>query len=257
MNKIYKSIWNFSLNAWVAVSEKDKAKNVVSSASGCFDRCITSPTVVAGAVRLAFGQGVTAAVIALMASSSAYAQSALSNGAMVVCGPSGQGYSIGYLGSGPAANCSTSGSVAFGFVNGANSTGGSSTTPTVGVIGFADGALSLFGQSIQLTGNISLAGTIDAKSNKITNLAAGTNLTDAVNFGQLTFLATQTAASLSSLSTGLSSTNSNVDSLSTSTASSVGSLSTGLSSTNSNVASLSTSTASSVGSLSTGLSSTN
>ncbi|MDI9653695.1 adhesin, partial [Burkholderia cenocepacia] len=68
---------------------------------------------------------------------------------------------------------------------------------------------------------------------------------------------TSTSTVVGSLSTGLSSTNSNLTSLSTSTSTVVGSLSTGLSSTNSSITSLSTSTSTVVGSLSTGLSSTN
>ncbi|WP_179096215.1 YadA family autotransporter adhesin, partial [Burkholderia pseudomallei] len=70
-------------------------------------------------------------------------------------------------------------------------------------------------------------------------------------------LSTSTSTAVGSLSTGLSTTNSNVASLSTSTSTAVGSLSTSLSTTNSNVASLSTSTSTSVNSLSTGLSTTN
>ncbi|WP_256702051.1 YadA-like family protein [Burkholderia sp. SRS-W-2-2016] len=90
----------------------------------------------------------------------------------------------------------------------------------------------------------------------LTNVAAGVNPTDAVNFGQLTSLSTTTVSSISSLSTGLVTTNSTVNSLSTSTSTGLGSLSTSLATTDSNVASLSTgltTTNSNVSALSTGL----
>ncbi|MDI9653086.1 hypothetical protein QM306_32390, partial [Burkholderia cenocepacia] len=69
--------------------------------------------------------------------------------------------------------------------------------------------------------SVTLGGTGATAPVKLTNVAAGVNPTDAVNFSQLSSLSTST-------STGLSTTNSNLDSLSTSTSSSVGSLSTGL-----------------------------
>ncbi|WP_143751053.1 YadA-like family protein [Burkholderia sp. HI2714] len=94
--------------------------------------------------------------------------------------------------------------------------------------------------------SVTLGGVGATTPVRLTNVAAGTAPTDAVNFGQLSSLSTST-------STGLSTTNSNVASLSTS----LGSLSTGLSSTNSNLGSLSTglsSTNSNVASLSTSVS---
>jgi autotransporter adhesin len=97
----------------------------------------------------------------------------------------------------------------------------------------------------------------------LTNVAAGVNPTDAVNYGQLSSLSTSTATSITSLSTGVSTAQSGVVSLSTgltTTNSNVASLSTGLTTTNSNVASLSTglnTTNSNVASLSTGLNTTN
>ncbi|MGC3030233.1 YadA-like family protein [Burkholderia sp. DN3021] len=102
-----------------------------------------------------------------------------------------------------------------------------------------------------LRNSVTLGGVGATTPVRLTNVAAGTAPTDAVNFGQLSSLSTSTSTGLGSLSTGLSTTNSNVASLSTglgslstslnATNSNVGSLSTGLSTTNSNVASLSTS----------------
>uniref|UniRef100_A0A1I9YM93 Hemagglutinin n=1 Tax=Paraburkholderia sprentiae WSM5005 TaxID=754502 RepID=A0A1I9YM93_9BURK len=118
---------------------------------------------------------------------------------------------------------------------------------------------------------VTLGGAGSTTPVTLTNVADGVNPTDAVNFGQLTSLSTSTTAGLNSLSTGLSTTNSNVVSLSTSAStglstvqSGMTSLSTGLSTTNSNVTALSTSTStglstvqSGMTSLSTGLSTTN
>nr|WP_279608329.1 YadA-like family protein [Burkholderia ambifaria] len=102
-----------------------------------------------------------------------------------------------------------------------------------------------------LRNSVTLGGVGATTPVRLTNVAAGTAPTDAVNFGQLSSLSTSTSTGLGSLSTGLSATNSNVASLSTglgslstslnATNSNIGSLSTGLSATNSNVASLSTS----------------
>ena len=124
---------------------------------------------------------------------------------------------------------------------------------------------------------VTLGGVGSTTPVTLTNVAAGVNPTDAVNYGQLSSLSTATSTSITSLSTGVSTaqsgvvslstglttTNSNVASLSTglnTTNSNVGSLSTGLNTTNSNVASLSTgltTTNSNVASLSTGLNTTN
>ncbi|MEW6345472.1 MAG: YadA-like family protein [Pseudomonadota bacterium] len=110
---------------------------------------------------------------------------------------------------------------------------------------------------------VTLGGVGSTTPVTLTNVAAGVNPTDAVNFGQLTSLSTTTSSSISSLSTGVSTAQSGVASLSTgltTTNSNVASLSTGLSTTNSNVSSLSTgltTTNSNVASLSTGLSTTN
>ncbi|NOK45582.1 hemagglutinin, partial [Burkholderia thailandensis] len=104
--------------------------------------------------------------------------------------------------------------------------------------------------------SVTLGGTDAGAPVTLTNVAEGVNPTDAVNFGQLTSLSTATLSSISSLSTGLSTTDSNLASLSTSTSTGLGSLSTGLSTTDSNLASLSTSTSTGLGSLSAGLSTT-
>lgn len=107
--------------------------------------------------------------------------------------------------------------------------------------------------------SVTLGGVGSTTPVTLTNVAAGANPTDAVNFGQLTSLSTSTVSGIASLSTGLSTTNSNVASLSTgltTTNSNVASLSTSLNTTNTNVASLSTglnTTASNVTALSTGI----
>ncbi|MFG7158985.1 hypothetical protein ACGYRY_32345, partial [Burkholderia pseudomallei] len=66
--------------------------------------------------------------------------------------------------------------------------------------------------------SITLGGASATSPVKITNLAAGANPSDAVNYEQLTSLST-------SASTGLSSANSAITSLSTSTSTGIGSLS--------------------------------
>ncbi|WP_420914442.1 YadA family autotransporter adhesin [Burkholderia stabilis] len=88
-------------------------------------------------------------------------------------------------------------------------------------------------------------------STGVASLSTGLSTTNS----NVTSLSTATSTSIGSLSTGLSSTTSSITSLSTSTSTTIGSLSTGLSSTNSNLTSLSTATSTGIGSLSTGLSS--
>jgi autotransporter adhesin len=87
---------------------------------------------------------------------------------------------------------------------------------------------------------VTLGGVGSGTPVTLTNVADGVQASDAVNFGQLTSLSTSASTSVSSLSTGLSTTNSNVAVLSTSTSTGLSSLSTGLSTTNSSMASLST-----------------
>ncbi|KVK85181.1 hypothetical protein WS90_09755 [Burkholderia cepacia] len=130
------------------------------------------------------------------------------------------------------------------------------------------GAVAI-GSGSSATRNNTISVGSATQQRQITNVAAGTADTDAVNVAQMNAGLSTTNASIaatnltvSSLSTGLSTTSSTVASLSTglsSTNSTVAGLSTGLSSTSSTVAGLSTglsSTNSTVAGLSTGLSST-
>ncbi|WP_233856821.1 YadA family autotransporter adhesin [Paraburkholderia sp. HD33-4] len=94
---------------------------------------------------------------------------------------------------------------------------------------------------------VTLGGAGSTTPVTLTNVAAGVNPTDAVNFSQLTSLSTSTSTGIStaqsgvtSLSTALSTTDSNVTALSTSTSTGLSSLSTALTATNSSLASLST-----------------
>ncbi|OLL27435.1 hypothetical protein BTH42_33080, partial [Burkholderia sp. SRS-W-2-2016] len=152
---------------------------------------------------------------------------------------------------GAGANASAQNSVALGS--------GSTTTATLSAAAYNPGAATLAGTSAAGEVSVGAAGY----ERRVTNVAAGSAATDAVNVSQLqsqaavvTSLSTLTSTGLSSLSTGLSTTGSTLVSLSTSASTGLSSLSTGLSTTGSTLVSLSTSASTGLSSLSTGLSTT-
>ncbi|WP_414142674.1 ESPR-type extended signal peptide-containing protein, partial [Burkholderia cepacia] len=277
MNKIYRSIWNDALGVWVAASELTNARGKASKSIFEHGSMNSSGQSVFGVPTTRLRQGVleflavagilTTGVLHNVAWASdiglCNGNSAITygiNGSQSVWTSANWTGSEGNCGTGigviiaeaPSANGGVTGNSAYMWV------GGTGNNPA--------GAITLYGPSgITLnagsSGTINLKNTTSLNNNKITNLAPGTNPTDAVNFSQLTSLSTSTSTGLSSAnssigslststSTGLSSANSSITSLSTST-------STGLSSANSSISSLSTSTSTGISSLSTGLSSTN
>ncbi|WP_208604432.1 ESPR domain-containing protein, partial [Variovorax atrisoli] len=223
MNKNFRSIWNDSTKTWMAVPETVSTKGKSKST-------------------LLQSVAVAAISIAALNATSSYAQSGF-----VLCSTGGL---HSYLNSpntsiqqgGSACSNSTSYYLGSGTnvqFNGITS-GISGNSQTVGLK--APTSVTLTAPLVSINGATTLNGY------SISNLAAGSLPTDAVNVSQLQSLSTSTSTSLgsaissiSSLSTGLSTTNSAVASLSTSTSTGISSLSTGLSSTNSSVTSLSTS----------------
>ncbi|MCA8423279.1 adhesin, partial [Burkholderia seminalis] len=164
---------------------------------------------------------------------------------------------------------SSAGGAAVAVGNGANASGSHGVALGVNASASHTDSVAL-GAGAATDRNNSVSVGSSALRRQITNVAAGTQDTDAVNLGQMTAEFTKTNNAIaatnltvSSLSTGLSTTSNTVAGLSTglsATNSTVAGLSTGLSSTNGTVAGLSTglsATNSTVAGLSTGLSSTN
>ncbi|KVF45847.1 ESPR-type extended signal peptide-containing protein [Burkholderia seminalis] len=164
---------------------------------------------------------------------------------------------------------SSAGGAAVAVGNGANASGSHGVALGVNASASHTDSVAL-GAGAATDRNNSVSVGSSALRRQITNVAAGTQDTDAVNLGQMTAEFTKTNNAIaatnltvSSLSTGLSTTSNAVAGLSTglsATNSTVAGLSTGLSSTNGTVAGLSTglsATNSTVAGLSTGLSSTN
>ncbi|WP_343726406.1 ESPR-type extended signal peptide-containing protein [Burkholderia seminalis] len=164
---------------------------------------------------------------------------------------------------------SSAGGAAVAVGNGANANGSHGVALGVNASASHTDSVAL-GAGAATDRNNSVSVGSSALRRQITNVAAGTQDTDAVNLGQMTAEFTKTNNAIaatnltvSSLSTGLSTTSNTVAGLSTglsATNSTVAGLSTGLSSTNGTVAGLSTglsATNSTVAGLSTGLSSTN
>ncbi|KVF25132.1 hypothetical protein WJ07_12495 [Burkholderia vietnamiensis] len=256
MNKTYKTVWNDALGGWVAVSElacahAGGARGTSASAAR------PAPRLTRLAVSLALASGLG------LAGSAAWA------GTVVNCVGNGitWGSAAGGTGAGawnqftaPQGTETACGSSDLGVALSESDTGAGGLTGTaayvqVGAVGGnAAGTITLYGPN-----GIYLKGVTSLNNNKITDLAAGTvsaTSTDAVNGAQLYSLSTALTGGISpdslstslsvalggitSLSTGLSSTDSTVSSLSSSVGQSVGSLSTGLLSTTTTVASLST-----------------
>ncbi|WP_415860905.1 ESPR-type extended signal peptide-containing protein, partial [Burkholderia ubonensis] len=289
MNKIYRTVWNKALGAFVAASELDcsqgKGKAGVTGGGGD-ERVQTLDGPARGAIHDGIANMKISTVMPVRSSMLTPFSVAIHClfGAMFISGYAHAGALINCTGAGTATGSNTanpSGNVgwiapitaACGNANGVylqESPGGGGASIAIGnALNSTPGAIVLTAPN-----GITLSGQTSLSNNKITNLTAGTAPTDAVNVSQLTSLSTSVSTNIStaqsgvnSLSTGLSTTNSTVASLSTSAStgistaqSGVNSLSTGLSTTNSTVASLSTgisTTSSTVVSLSTGLSTTN
>ena len=167
---------------------------------------------------------------------------------------------LGAIALGGKATASAQNAIAFGASSSATAVNsvalgaGSTTTADLTAAGYNPGSMALSGVASTANGEVSVGSA--GNERRVTNVAAGSAATDAVNVSQLQSEAAKSSAGISSLSTGLDTTISAVGSLSTSTAAGLSSLSTGLDTAIGNVASLSTSTATGLSSLSTGLSTT-
>ncbi|MEM5438431.1 ESPR domain-containing protein [Paraburkholderia diazotrophica] len=247
MNKIFKTVWCQASRTWVAASEH--ALGVKKSESG------GAASADAGLSKW-FRLSVLAAVsLAAMGMIGPFASEAQAAGNIVFCANYGGSYDGYGATSQTSATCTTGvTSWAGGVTPGTGDWTGISADDTQMVINGTTGIISyrVGGASGPVMTMSSSGGHV-----LLSGVAAGVSPTDAVNMSQLTSLSTSTSTSVSSLSTGLSTTNSNMASLSTSASTGISSLSTGLSTTNSSVASLSTSASTGISSLSTGLSTTN
>ena len=277
MNKIYRTVWNEALGAWVAASELTKLSHGGATGSSVEARDSRS---VRKALRFS---ALFVAVVVVFGGRPNVAEAQYQNG---LCASTAGSTISEYDNVGGFTNtCSNVGNPIVGTVSSSNSPSNvvfitSQGTQVevdgdTGAIYFRAGGSS--GNFLTMT-NVASAGPVGGVL--LSGVAAGAlnaTSTQAVNGSQL-YTTNSNVSSLSTIvsgfSTSISTANSNVTSLSTtvsglstglSTAQSgVNSLSTGLSTTNSNVAQLSTSTStgistaqSGVTSLSTGLSTTN
>ncbi|MBU9174602.1 YadA-like family protein [Burkholderia gladioli] len=299
MNKIYKTVWNAALSSWVAVSEVNVFKGggcraalspvnspreirlglskmavavllcyggIESSWSGSIVNCAEKGT-------HAYGSwGETAESLSWTRNQrQTMPQGAECAGSGLYLGESNAGTAPMKAGKEPAVI--VMGEISFEKAPSAGEAPGQPkrrtfskgailiSGPTELTLESRNGKISLEGKGIELKGG---SAGVSVKGGKITDLAEGTANSDAVTKSQLEKALAQRAVSgdVTSLSSGLSTTNSSVTSLSSglsTTNSSVTSLSSGLSTTSSSVTSLSSglsTTSSNVTSLSSGLSTT-
>ncbi|CAE6882452.1 YadA-like family protein [Paraburkholderia domus] len=189
MNKSYKSVWNASAGTFVAAPETAKShcgagtasSSTISSNRETADRPAT-------ALKAAF-MPIAMAIGMVSLPGMAWSQDVAGNGGLTLCpggGGGGTGTVIGIDGS-ATANCFSAGgvestSMSFGLTNG---TGGHGEGTGLGygnayVVGYGNGHLDLGG-----TAGIGMYNDVNMRNNKIYNLAAGIDDTDAVNVSQI------------------------------------------------------------------------
>ncbi|HDR9511021.1 hypothetical protein C5615_32210 [Burkholderia cepacia] len=206
MNKVYKTVWNEALQVWVAASElsgvgRNRTKREGRQGEGCESRPRSQAKSLLAAMSVMFGSG-------LLLSGNAHAR-----GEVDACwngGGSGfQGQQV-FIQNG-ATGCNgtadpNSGVVIRQYTAG---TGSEQAYVTVGQVDPVTTSWNVGPNGTPVSGGgmvrlgalngIYLDSTTSLAGHKITNLAAGTAQTDAVNVSQLTSLSTSTADAIASL----------------------------------------------------------
>ncbi len=166
MNAVYKLIWNVSTGTWAVTHERVAARG--RKRAGRVMRGASVVFLLAGGV-----------------AGTAFAD--VNNGGLQLCNPSQDyGTSIGVTWGQTSAVACRGAYYSFWLGNGVNSTGAGTSDTTAAVWGNAAGQLHVVGKGgVFVDGNSTFGGTASLNGNKITNLAAGTAGTDAVNVAQM------------------------------------------------------------------------
>lgn len=170
MNAVYKLIWNISTGTW-AVAQEGSSGHGKKNASRRASRVMQH----------------AAAALLLTGGAAGSASADVNNGGLQLCNP-GQDYgtSIGVTWGQTSPVACRGAYYSFWLGNGVNGTGSGTNDTTAAVWGNAAGQLHMLGKGgVFLDGNSTFGGTANLNNNKITNLAAGTADTDAVNLRQL------------------------------------------------------------------------
>ncbi|KWF17329.1 YadA-like family protein [Burkholderia pseudomultivorans] len=191
MNKTYRTVWNATTGTWTAAAETARTRTKSKS-----NTAMRSSVTAAVAVMAGVGGGAMSA--------DANAQAANGGGSLALCAPSGSSYYGTTFGGGNTAGTRMTGAcgaipgfrlseghvTSFQLYNNSNVNGGgvgqASAATEAGISGTVDGHLFVLGGSgVHLRGPVDVDSNFNMTSHRITNLAAGTAGTDAVNLNQL------------------------------------------------------------------------
>jgi len=189
MNKVYKSVWNESLGAWVAVSENSAARGKKASGK-------TGSSMGLSAIALASASLGLPSTAALAAENRAALFNDFNDGTCTAVYDGETQHNTGiYTGAACNPRLGNSGSaVSIGMSGGGSGTNGTNLISNQSGA-FINGGLEVFGTSVAsgspaayVHGGLSLFsdGTTSGTANKLIGVAAGTNPNDAVNLKQLT-----------------------------------------------------------------------
>jgi hypothetical protein len=190
MNKVYKSVWNESVGAWVAVSENSPARGKKSSGRA---RTLLGLS----AIALASASLGLPSTATLAAENRAALFNDFTDGSCTAIydGDTQHGTSL-YTGAGCNPRLGNSGSATSIGLNGGGTNGTNLIPNQSGA--FINGGLEVFGSNVAsgspaayIHGGLSLFsdGTTSGTANKLIGVAAGTQTNDATNVGQLKPLA--------------------------------------------------------------------
>ncbi|MCA8258549.1 adhesin, partial [Burkholderia sp. AU31624] len=185
MNKSYRTVWNASTGTWTAAAETARASKKSKSNSTMRSSVTAAVAVMAGVGGVAMSADVSAQTLPT------------GNGGLALCGPS-SGLAYGPGGSVGVGSCNLTTSpyapgheMAFQLTNNAAANGGTTGSASdkqywANIVGTKDGNIFVNGGSgIHFSGAADFDSNVSMTNNRITNLAAGTAGTDAVNVSQL------------------------------------------------------------------------
>jgi trimeric autotransporter adhesin len=214
VNRLYRSIWNPALGAWVAASELVRARGQSSSKQSA--RVTRRCSVIVALAVPVFSSRAVAQTTPLPAASGIGYFTAYNQGAGSGFGFGGDSSALGKM------KNNGGDKISFSIGNTSDGAGAHESAQKVTgglqIRGRVDGTLLIYSPDMQLHAPVNM------ERNIITGLAPGAvaaDSTDAINGAQLSSLSTAVSTGIGSLSTGLSTTAGNVSSLSTVVADSV------------------------------------